>query len=128
MPSEPHPSGRYDRLSVPAQGLLAGQGPCNEVIERQLFIAASTVIAHLARIFAKLGVTNPRGLAAQAALRGEQPTDDEPEPAGLGHPDPAKPVRGCISRGSALLRISGQVRGTWAHAMRYPVIRVGGHR
>ena len=60
MPSEPHPDGRYDRLSVPAQGLLAGQGLRNGVIERQLFIAASTVIAHLARIFAKLGVTTPR--------------------------------------------------------------------
>jgi len=40
---------------------LAGQGLRNGVIERQLFIAASTVIAHLSRIFAKLGVTTPRG-------------------------------------------------------------------
>ena len=60
MPSEPHPSGRYDRLSVPAQGLLAGQGLCNEVIERQLFIAASTVNVHLSQVFTELGVTTPR--------------------------------------------------------------------
>jgi predicted ATPase/DNA-binding CsgD family transcriptional regulator len=51
---------------------LVGQGLRNEAIARQLFIAPGTVKVHLSHIFTKLGVTTRAGLAAQAALRGEQ--------------------------------------------------------
>jgi DNA-binding NarL/FixJ family response regulator len=48
---------------------LAGQGLRDEAIERQLFIAASTVEVHLSHVFIKLYVTTPRGAGLQAALR-----------------------------------------------------------
>ena len=52
---------------------LVGQGLRNEAIARQLFIAPGTVKVHLSHIFTKLGVTTRAELAAQAALRGDQP-------------------------------------------------------
>jgi DNA-binding CsgD family transcriptional regulator len=51
------------------------QGLTNRDIARQLFVSRSTVKAHLAHIFAKLGVSTRAELAAQATRRGLEGLD-----------------------------------------------------